>query len=201
MIVVLPSKCWHIADALAAEGFDVIHVDAHIRHHLTELDPPISTTPVLANMGGSGRVSDQLAERRRDLFRWQRQGAEVAAADEYRVVVSQYDRDGEARSVTHDVWDIVAERNPELRRMTAVLRRLLPAPDLTALEGDTVIVGVDESAQRALLPASVRCVAVAGSVPPWAVDGASDLHVIDAALSPEEQAAAALAAVRGLVTA
>ena len=79
MIVALPSGHEHIADALAAaEGWNVRHVDQHIRRFLAELDPLINAQGVLANMGGGGRLSHKLDEmrhhgidpaRRRDLTR------------------------------------------------------------------------------------------------------------------------------------
>lgn len=200
MIIALPSRHERVADALAAEGFDVIHIDRHIRAFLTELNPPISATPVMANMQGSGRLSDKLDERRKAAFRWQQAGARVDAADDHRVTVSQH-RNGELESVDYDLFDDVGERNPELRRMAAALRRMLPAPDFTALEADTVIVGVDTDEQKASLPAEgVRYICLADRRPVW-VSEVTDVTVIDAALARDEQGAAAVRAVRGLVPA
>jgi hypothetical protein len=204
MLVVVPSDHWPIVDALAAEGFDVVHVDAHIRSFLAELDPPISATPVMVNVGGSGRLSDKLAKRRQGLVRWRNQsGAWVDEVDEHRVTVNRHDGRGELQSVSHDVFDDVAERHPELRRMVGVLRTMLPRPEFAALEGDTAaVVGVDSEVQRLLLPAEgVRVIAIAGQLPPWAVEAGPDLVVIDAELSRDEQAAAAVEAVRQPVAA
>jgi hypothetical protein len=203
MLVAVPSDHWPVVDALANDGFHVVHVDRHIRAFLTELDPPISATRALANMASSPRLSAQLDELHRALLRWrQAPGAWVDVADEHRVTVSQH-RSDEVVAVTHDVFDDCAERNSDLRRMIAVLRRMLPAPDFAALEHDTVIVGVDTDAQIASLPAEgVRYVCLADRRPLWASDVA-DLYTIDGGSTEHgnERAAAVVAAVRGLVTA
>lgn len=198
-LIATPSNHEHIIDAFAAQGFVVRHSDEHVRDHLEQLDPLVSGAPVLANRDTGGRLSQELdALRKRLVARSRRSHETVEVHPGHRVTVTHSD----GRRDDVDLFDELAGRFPELRRMVGTTRNLVGAPDYhTVLERDMLVTGVDTAEQALPLPADVKVIAIAGQVPPWAVDPGVDLVELDANLSSEAQAAAAIEAVRAPVPA